>query len=167
MPPSELLYADFTMLPQPQEETKLLFAPLVQFGKQILGDQELNRIRGNVIAQHSSMIQRFVGTAESKFGNMVLRALFQAADTNGNGRIEMEELEAALQTVGFRHLNEKQIKGIFQRAQQQGSAADGNDEQQEKNFITLDEWMEAAPKTLKTNLVKLAKTNGGELGFLV
>ena len=32
--------------------------------------------------------------------------------------------------------------------------------------IDYDEFVKEAPKTLKTNLVKLAKENGAELGFL-
>ena len=32
--------------------------------------------------------------------------------------------------------------------------------------IDYDEFVKEAPKTLKTNLVKLAKNNGAELGFL-
>jgi hypothetical protein len=30
----------------------------------------------------------------------------------------------------------------------------------------MEEWMREAPKTLRTNLVKLAKQNGGDLGLL-
>ena len=36
-----------------------------------------------------------------------------------------------------------------------------------RGLVTLDEWMAQAPQTLKTNLVKLVKTNGHDLGFLV
>ena len=133
-----------------------IFSPAVKLGKQLLGEGELNRIRGNAIALHSDAIKNFVSTAETSFGNTVLRTLFKAADRNGNGTIEMEELKAALKTLGFRHLEEKQIMGIFKRA--------GGEE---KGFLTMDEFMAEAPKTLKTNLVKLAKTNGGDLGFLV
>ena len=32
--------------------------------------------------------------------------------------------------------------------------------------IDYEEFVKEAPKTLKTNLVKLAKNNGAELGFL-
>ncbi|KAL7455042.1 hypothetical protein ACHAWC_006623 [Mediolabrus comicus] len=34
-------------------------------------------------------------------------------------------------------------------------------------MISLEEFMDEAPKTLKTNLVKLAKNNGGDMGLLV
>lgn len=133
-----------------------VFSPAVKLGKQLIGEVELNRIRGNAISMHSDAIKNFVSTAETSFGNSVLRALFRVADRNGNGRIEMEELQTALQALGFKFLEEKQIHGIFKRA--------GGEE---KGFITLEEFLAEAPKTLKTNLVKLAKTNGGELGFLV
>ena len=33
--------------------------------------------------------------------------------------------------------------------------------------LEYDEFVVAAPKTLRTNLVKLAKKNGGEMGLLV
>jgi hypothetical protein len=133
-----------------------LFSPIVYAAKEIMGDTELNRLRGNIISMHSNVIKSFVATAESDFGNQVLRVLYSKTDQDGNGKIEMEELEKALQVLGFNWLQEKQIKGIFKRA--------GGEE---KGYITLEEWEAEAPKTLKTNLVKLAKSNGGDLGFLV
>lgn len=135
-----------------------LFSPAVQLAKNVLGETELNRIRGNAIAMHSDTIKSFVATAETtEFGANVLRTLYKMADRNGNGKMEMEELEAFLKrSLGFRFLGDKQIHGIFKRA--------GGEE---KGFISLEEWLAEAPKTLKTNLIKLAKTNGGELGFLV
>lgn len=151
MPPSELLYSSYLS----QEEKSGILAPMVLFGKQLLGDRQLNRLRGNMIAKHSAVIKSFVGTAETKIGNVVLQTLFHVADRNGNGQIELQELERALGTLGLSWLKEKQIQGIFQRA-------DGDD----KGYITMEEWMTEAPKALKTNLVKLAKTNGRELGFL-
>lgn len=133
-----------------------LFAPVVYLAKEVVGEEELNRIRGNAISMHSDTIKNFVSTADSAFGSRVLETLYKLADGNRNGKLEMEELEKALKTLGFHFLGDKQIKGIFKRA--------GGEE---KGFLTLEEWMAEAPKTLKTNLVKLAKTNGGELGFLV
>lgn len=133
-----------------------IFSPAVKFGKTLLGEVELNRLRGNAIAIHSDVIKNFVDTAETEFGTNVLRTLFKFADRNQNGKIEMNELEDALKTLGFHFLEEKQIQGIFKRA--------GGEE---KGFLTTEEFMAEAPKTLKTNLVKLAKSNGGELGFLV
>jgi len=52
-------------------------------------------------------------------------------------------------------LKEKQTEKIFERAD-----LDGN------GTICIDEFKKETPKTLKTNLVKLAKKNGNDLGFL-
>jgi EF-hand domain pair len=131
------------------------FAPLVMLTKEFLGDDELNRLRGKAIALHSDVIGKFVETAESRFGQRALQVLFTLADKDHNGTIDEEELKTALMTLGFDHLKEKQIVGIFQRAD-----ADAN------GALDFEEWRREAPKTLRTNLVKLAKKNGGELGFL-
>jgi hypothetical protein len=58
--------------------------------------------------------------------------------------------------LGFKWLGGKQVDGIFARADANGDAE-----------ISLEEFMVEAPKTLRTNLVKLAKSNGGEMGLLV
>jgi hypothetical protein len=132
-----------------------IFSPLVKLSKDVLGEKELNQIRAKAIGLHSEVIGKFVDTAESSFGNQVLKVLFSLADKDGNGTIEEEELEVALRTLGF-DLKPKQISGIFQRA-----------DADENGAIDWDEWRKEAPKTLRTNLIKLAKKNGGELGFLV
>ena len=62
-------------------------------------------------------------------------------------------MAAALRALGFSHLQEKQIDGILSRAD-----ADENE------VIDFEEFVREAPKTLRTNLVKLAKQNGAELG---
>lgn len=85
-----------------------IFSPVVNLAKQVLGEEELNRIRGNAISLHSDTIKKFVGTAEGKFGMQVLQALYKMADRNGNGKMEREELEAFLkQSLGFRFLGDK------------------------------------------------------------
>lgn len=133
-----------------------VFSPLVLFMKGVLGDAALNKVRGKGITIHSDVIASFVATSESAFGDAVLRSLFKLADKDANGTICRDELKIALQSLGFTWLQEKQVNGIFHRAD-----ADKN------GAIDLDEWMAAAPKTLRTNLTKLAAKNGGELGFLV
>ncbi|KAL7581789.1 hypothetical protein ACA910_022319 [Epithemia clementina (nom. ined.)] len=133
-----------------------IFSPVVRLFKKVLGDDRLNEVRAKAIAYHSDTIKSFVSTADSRLGLVALKALFMVADKNKNGQIEEEELKDALLRLGFKWLKEKQVRGIFERA---GGA--------EKGYLTFDEWIAEAPKTLKTNLVKLAKTNGGELGFLV
>jgi EF-hand domain pair len=133
-----------------------IFSPVVILAKNVLGEQELNKVRAKAISLHSDVIGDFVATSDSMIGNMVLRRLFVLADKDKNGVICQEELATALQTLGFEWLKDKQINGIFDRADTDKNGA-----------IDMDEWMKEAPKTLRTNLVKLAKKNGGELGFLV
>ena len=129
-------------------------SPVVILAKKVLGDAGLNKLRGKVIGLHSDIIGSFVETASSPFGEQVLKTMFQLADQNKNGKIEVEELSASLRALGF-DLKDKQIKGIFDRAD-----LDANGD------IDFEEFRKEAPKTLRTNLVKLAKRNGGDLGFL-
>jgi hypothetical protein len=130
-------------------------SPVVILAKKVLGDAELNKLRGKVIGLHSDVIGSFVETANSPFGEQVLKTMFQLADQNKNGKIEEQELAGALRALGF-DLADKQVKGIFERAD-----LDANGE------LDFEEFRKEAPKTLRTNLVKLAKRNGGDLGFLV
>ncbi|KAG7366730.1 EF hand domain containing protein [Nitzschia inconspicua] len=132
-----------------------IFSPLVKLSKDILGEKELNQIRAKAIGLHSDVIGKFVDTADSSVGYQVLRALFTVADKNQNGKIEQDELAEALTALGF-DLKPKQISGIFERADLDANGA-----------LDFEEWRREAPKTLRTNLIKLAKKNGGELGFLV
>jgi hypothetical protein len=133
-----------------------LFAPAVMMAKKVLGDEQLNKVRGKAISLHSDVIGKFVDTADSKVGDAALQTLFTIADKDKNGAIDEEELQTALRALGLRHLKEKQIKGIFARADLDKNGA-----------LDYEEWKKEAPKTLRTNLIKLAKANGGELGFLV
>eukprot|EP00545_Synedropsis_sp_CCMP1620_P008372 CAMPEP_0119019418 /NCGR_PEP_ID=MMETSP1176-20130426/21759_1 /TAXON_ID=265551 /ORGANISM="Synedropsis recta cf, Strain CCMP1620" /LENGTH=222 /DNA_ID=CAMNT_0006973605 /DNA_START=80 /DNA_END=748 /DNA_ORIENTATION=+ len=132
-----------------------VFSPAVMAAKTVLGDAELNKLRGKAIGMHSKVIGDFVATSDSQFGQSVLKQLFAAADADRNGTLEENELEKFLHTLGFDFLNAKQVRGIFARAD---ADSDGH--------IDLEEWMKEAPKTLRTNLIKLAKKNGGEMGFL-
>lgn len=132
-----------------------VFSPVVVAAKFVLGDARLNKIRGNAIALHSDIIKGFVATSDSSLGQAVLVRLFSIADRNGDGKLDKEEVSDALQKLGFSWLQEKQIGGIVKRA-----------DLDENGVIEFDEFVREAPKTLKTNLVKLAKKNGGELGFL-
>jgi hypothetical protein len=133
-----------------------IFSPAVKAAKVVLGEEQLNKVRAKAISAHSDIISSFVSTAEWPTGQAALKALFTVADKNGNGLIEKEELVTAFSALGFTWLKEKQVKGIFERA-----------DTDENGTIDLQEWMTEAPKTLRTNLTKLAKKNGGELGFLV
>jgi hypothetical protein len=132
-----------------------IFAPAVLLTKDIVGDAKLNKLRAKIIGLHSDVIGKFTATAQTEFGNQILKLLFQLADKDGNGEIDEEELTIALGALGFDFLKEKQIAGIFKRA-------DGDN----NGKLDFEEWEKEAPKTLKTALTKLAKKNGHDLGFL-
>jgi len=133
-----------------------VFSPIVIAAGVILGEEQLNKIRGQVIALHSDLIKSFVDTSDSAFGQAVLRQLFTLVDTDNSGYLDKAEVAKALSLLGFKWLGDSQVEKIFERAD-----ADGD------KTISLEEFMAEAPKTLRTNLVKLAKTNGGEMGLLV
>jgi hypothetical protein len=133
-----------------------VFSPIVVAAGAVLGDEQLNKIRGKVIALHSDLIKSFVDTADSTFGKAVLRQLFNFVDADKSGYLDRTEVATALGMLGFKWLGDKQVDGIFARAD-----VDGDRE------ISLDEFMIEAPRLLRTNLVKLAKSNGGEMGLLV
>jgi hypothetical protein len=132
-----------------------VLSPIVKSIKAVMGDEELNKLRGKVIGMHSELIGNFVATADTPFGQAVLKRMYATFDSDRNGTLEESELEKLLLTLGFSHLNAKQIHGIFDRAD---SDHDGH--------VTMEEWMKEAPKTLRTNLIKLAKKNGGDMGLL-
>jgi hypothetical protein len=129
--------------------------PIVLLLKGAMGDERLNKLRAKMISIHSDVISSLMDTAETPMGHAILKSLFDMTDADRNGVIEEEELANAFQVLHFDWLKEKQIHGIFERADRDH---DGR--------LTIDEWMREAPKTLRTNLIKLAKKNGGELGLL-
>ncbi|EJK70821.1 hypothetical protein THAOC_07791, partial [Thalassiosira oceanica] len=75
---------------------------------------------------------------------------------DNSGYLDKEEVATALSYLGFSWLGPKQVDKIFARADENGD-----------NEISIDEFMVEAPKTLKVNLIKLAKKNGNDLGMLV
>lgn len=133
-----------------------ILSPLVIAAGTILGPDQLNKVRAKVISLHSDIIKSFVDTSDSTFGKAVLQQLFKYVDADNSGYIDKDELSVALSLLGFKWLKEKQVNGIFDRA-------DVNKD----GMISLEEFMDEAPRTLKTNLVKLAKNNGGDMGLLV
>merc|ERR1719157_34749 len=132
-----------------------LFAPAVLLTKDLVGVTKLNKLRAKIIGMHSDVIGKFTATAQTEFGNQVLKVLFDLADKDGNGTIDEKELTVALRALGFDFLKEKQIAGIFKRA-----------DSDKNGKLDFEEWEKEAPKTLKTALTKLAKKNGHDLGFL-
>jgi len=133
-----------------------VFSPIVVAAGAVLGEDELIKIRAKIISVHSDLIKSFVGTSDSEVGQAVLRQLFNIVDTDNSGYLDKEEVAVALDMLGFKWLKEKQVAKIFERADDNGDME-----------ISLEEFMEEAPKTLKVNLVKLAKMNGGDMGLLV
>jgi hypothetical protein len=131
------------------------FAPVVTGAKAVMGEKELNKLRGDVIAAHSKVISAFVDTSESPFGQIVLSKMFEAADKDGNGSLDREEIKEALHALGFKFIKDKQLDIIFERA-------DDNDDL----VIDFEEFVKESPKTLRSSLIKLAKQNGHDLGFL-
>merc|ERR1711865_820972 len=132
-----------------------IFAPAVLLTKDVLGVKELNALRARIIKEHTEVIGKFTNTADTAFGDTVLKLLFELADKDGNGTIDEEELQRAFTALGCGFIPEQQINGMFKRADKDGNCG-----------LDYEEWCQAAPKTLKTALVKLAKKNGHELGFL-
>jgi len=132
-----------------------LFAPAVLLTKDVLGVKELNALRARIIKEHTEVIGKFTNTADTAFGDTVLKLLFDLADKDGNGTIDEKELQRAMNALGCGFIPDKQINGMFKRADKDGNCG-----------LDYEEWCQAAPKTLKTALVKLAKKNGHELGFL-
>jgi hypothetical protein len=132
-----------------------LFSPIVMTAKKVLGDDNLNKIRGKAIGLHSEVIASFVDTHETLMGSAVMQQLFALMDKNKDGAVDEKELAIYFKSLGFTWLKEKQIAGIIKRA---GS---------EDGILRIEQFRGEFPKTLRTNLIKLAKKNGGELGFLV
>ena len=132
-----------------------IFAPAVLVAADVMGRKELNALRAKVIAEHTKVISSFVETSESRFGQITLRRLFDAADADGNGTLDKEEVRSALKALGFEWLQEKQVDQIVKRGDANGD-----------EVIDFEEFAKEAPKTLRVNLVKLAKQNGHDLGFL-
>ena len=122
---------------------------------EVMGRKELNAFRASVIAEHTKVISAFVDTSESAFGQIALKRMFEAADKDGNGSLDKEEVKAALNALGFTFIDNKQVDLIFKKAD-----SDKNE------VIDFEEFVKETPKTLRTSLVKLAKQNGHDLGFL-
>jgi hypothetical protein len=132
-----------------------LFAAPVKGAKALMGAKELNVLRADIISKHSKVISAFVDTHESPFGQIVLRKMFEAADKDDNGTLDRQEIQDALHALGFTFVEDKQLDQIFKRA-------DSNKDE----VIDFEEFVKETPRTLRSSLIKLAKTNGHDLGFL-
>merc|ERR1712079_981573 len=108
-----------------------------------------------VIKMHGELMGNFIQTADSDFGDFALKKLFEAADEDGSGRLDKEELKAALNKLGFSWVDEDKADKVATKGDTDG---DG--------LIGFEEFQEMAPSVLKQNLMKLAKENGSEMGLL-
>ena len=133
-----------------------IFSPIVTASKKIVGEAEINQLRGKVISMHSGVIGDFVSTHETDLGTRVAKQLFALMDKDGNGTLDAQELQAGFEKLGFSWLGEKQVAGILKRADKDNNGV-----------IDYEEFEAELSKTLRVNLIKLAKKNGEELGFLV
>ena len=130
-----------------------IFSPIVRLAKRIVGKERFLSFRGRVIGAHTKVIQAFVDTSDSPFGCLALEKLFEMADLDGDGTIDRDELEKALKKLGLLPL-------IWGAARRDHEAR----RRRRQASSTMMNSCKEAPKTLKTNLVKLAKNNGAELG---
>mmetsp|Transcript_113852 Transcript_113852/g.284783 ORF Transcript_113852/g.284783 Transcript_113852/m.284783 type:complete len:193 (-) Transcript_113852:343-921(-) len=133
-----------------------IFTPVVQGAKAVLGEGEVQKMRGQAIKAHCDMMQAFLDTSDTPFGKIALKKIFELADEDGSGQLDKEELKAALKKLGFEWLDDDaKLEKLL-------SKGDKDDD----GLIDFDEFVNAAPGILKQNLIKLAKQNGGKLGML-
>eukprot|EP00929_Paragymnodinium_shiwhaense_P082843 TRINITY_DN4385_c1_g1_i1.p1 TRINITY_DN4385_c1_g1~~TRINITY_DN4385_c1_g1_i1.p1 ORF type:complete len:184 (-),score=41.87 TRINITY_DN4385_c1_g1_i1:325-876(-) len=132
-----------------------IFTPTVVGFKVLLGQKKLDAIRGYLIKAHGDAQAAAIDTHETTFGQGAMEWLFNRADQDGNGVIDKAELKEAVQRLGFAWMDDKKVDQLFKKADK-----DENDE------IDLQEFKTVSPKYFKQSLIKLAKKNGSELGFL-
>merc|ERR1711865_380292 len=77
-----------------------VFAPAVVLTKEVMGVKNLNTLRARVIKEHTTIISKFTDTADTSFGDTVLKLLFELADKDGNGTIDEVELQRAFMLSG-------------------------------------------------------------------
>ena len=135
---------------------KGIFSPLVEEAKYFIGDKELNELRAKIILEHSKVISKFVDTSSTKFGQIALKCLFEAADSNHDGSLDVDEIKAACEALGFDWIDDEKSRKLII-----------NNDQNLDEVINFEEFVISAPKMLRVNLVKLAKKNGNDLGFLI
>jgi len=145
-----------------------IFSPIVEAAKAVLGEEELANFRGEAIKAHTAVITAFAASLSPEadagktdafqlFGESTIRSMFKLADADGSGSVDVNELRNVVKTLGFKWLeDDSKVKKIMDKMDK-----DGNE------MIDLEEFMKTAPVVLRQNLVKMAKKNGNELGFLV
>lgn len=128
-------------------------SPAVDGAARLLGRETVRRARAAVIKEHARVIGNFVDTGDTPLGQVATRILFDTADTNGDGWIDSEELAVAFRRLGF-HVTDGQRDAIMRRA--------GPYE-----LLSYEAFCAEAPRTLRIQLVRLAKRNGERMGLMV
>eukprot|EP00929_Paragymnodinium_shiwhaense_P059131 TRINITY_DN29600_c0_g1_i1.p1 TRINITY_DN29600_c0_g1~~TRINITY_DN29600_c0_g1_i1.p1 ORF type:complete len:183 (-),score=65.12 TRINITY_DN29600_c0_g1_i1:434-982(-) len=132
-----------------------IFTNTVVGFKVLLGQENLVSIRNYLIKLHGDAQAKLIETHETEFGQATMEWLFKQADTDNNGIIDKAELTDALQRLGFNWMDETRVDKLFKKA-----------DKNENEEIELDEFKATSPKFLQQNLLKLAKKNGSDLGFM-
>lgn len=134
-----------------------VFSSVVLLAKDVLAEETLNKVRGGLISKLSDLISGFVFTAaDSEIGKSILIRLFEATDKKKDGLVDADkELTEGLHSIRI-CLAPGEANESYSVACRHGR----------KGRYEKGEWLVAAPKTLRTNLMKLAKKNGGHPGFL-
>jgi hypothetical protein len=141
---------------EPEKGSSGPFEPVVLLARDVIGAKEVQKLRAQIIKEHAGVIANFVATADSAFGNVVLKTLFQIADKDGNGTVDREELKEALDALGFVATSDKDIEKIMKKVDKDKNAS-----------LDFEEFKAGAEPILKNQLTQLAKANGHDLGFLV
>merc|ERR1711865_157880 len=63
-----------------------VFAPAVVLTKEVMGVKNLNTLRARVVKEHTTIISKFTDTADTSFGDTVLKLLFELATRTGTER---------------------------------------------------------------------------------
>merc|ERR1719333_1975666 len=103
-----------------------------------MGIKELNKLRADVIKKHTKVISAFVDTSESKFGQIVLKKMFEAADKDDSGALDREEVKEALDALGFTFTTDKDVDKIMRKA-----------DLDENEVIDFEEFVKEAPRALR------------------
>ena len=132
-----------------------IFTPVVQGAKVLMGEENLKSIRAKAIKAHGEVMTNLIDTHDTPVGDYTLKKLFEVADADSNGTIDIDEMKAALHKLGFSWLDDGKTQKIVKKGDMNGD-----------NVIDFEEFKRMAPTVLRQNLMKLAKANGGQLGFL-
>merc|ERR1719265_2515085 len=91
------------------------FTPFVEGVRVIVGKEEFSKVKSKTIKAHGDVMAAFISTADSDNGQFALKKLFEAADADGSGEVDREEMRGALQRLGFSWADDKKVDNIFKK----------------------------------------------------